>query len=236
MHAHQQSVWNSQHENAIADQIQQITTQLSRCSMNERDRREPPPALSLQQYVHYMTNHSQDSQVLEPIYGHWWQANDILGFRKVSDQLQFLVGWKEVEMYERHVLMYTKQGLQVSAQTMVPHEHSKQGATDVVYRVTWQPSWASASQFCKQPIQAQMAQQYMQNREIEPGISLAKVNCRSLDAHKPNIERQGHWIERELKMTHMLWENPTLAKYIHMDETNVIDPEQDIEPTGTYFA
>ena len=62
-------------------------------------------------------------------------------------------------------------------------------------------------------------------------INLARANCRRLDQHKSNIERQGYWPALRSKSTFVLLHDPTLTMLIDINPMDTVNADQDIAPT-----
>ena len=191
-----------------------------------------PPNLTFHAFWAYMNKHSSNPNIMDKIESIQYECHIKDRKTKVKQQ-QYTVTWADTYIRKEHIPLAAKEGDTAGDTRKCPVIRRIHGPVVCkrVLRASWQPVREPAE---TANIPMGMKEAFDDARQKAGCINLAKDNHVRLDQHKTNLDRQGYWPALQDKETSALLLEPGLAKSIHINTLETVNPDQDIVATGTY--
>jgi len=195
------------------------------------------PGLTFEQFWARMKHHSRNPRILEHLYGQQNQMDHIRHECHITDkrnrirQKQYMVQWADTYILKRHLPMYLEQGYKVIGVDTCPILRRCAGRTarHKVVKATWEPIREPAQNVPKEVMEDFEAKK----AGLKP-LKLARDNRAKPDQAKSNIDKQGYQMPVQDKEVSAFLHEPSLARFINIEPTDTVNPDQDIKPMFKY--
>ena len=208
------------------------------CARND-PRNSIPPNLTFHGFWAHVKKHSTNPRIIPHLYGQQDRIDNILYECHIKDrrtkvkQQQYMVTWADTYIRKEHIPLAAKDGYIAKDTRRCPIIRRIHGP--VAYRRVLKASWEPVREPADTAnIPQGMKEAFDDARRKAGCINLAKDNQGRMDLQKTNLNRQGYWPALQDKETSALLLEPGLAKRIHINTLDTVNPDQDIVATGAY--
>ena len=175
-----------------------------------------------------------DHRVIPPLYAEQDRVERVTAECMSNGQKRYIVQWADTYMLRHHIPLHAETGYKPAEVTRCPEFGRRFGpaAGKRVAKVRWQEKEEPAD---NDSIPIELIEDFQARREASGHIRLGKDACTRKDEHKTNLQRQGYWTPLQDKATPALLHQPGLRSSVHINSTDVINPDHDIAAPGKYI-